>query len=68
MKLEAVHSIAKAHHIKPGHLSKTELIKAIQIEEGNFDCFATTKNGDCDQANCMWREDCFAAAVKGGLS
>lgn len=62
MKLEEVRSIAKSHNIKPGKLSKTELIKSIQTAEGNFDCFATAYGGICDQMNCLWREDCIAAA------
>lgn len=63
MKLEEIRSIAKAHGIKPNKLSKTELIKSIQTDEGNFDCFATAYDGVCDQMNCLWREDCFDAAL-----
>jgi hypothetical protein len=63
MKLEDVRTIAKSHGIKPGHLSKTELIKVIQTDEGNFDCFATAYNGVCDQEDCLWREDCLTTAV-----
>lgn len=62
MKLEKVRSIAKSHSIHPGKLSKTELIKAIQTSEGNFDCFASAYGGECDQDDCSWREDCFEAA------
>jgi hypothetical protein len=62
MKLENIRTIAKPHRIKPNHLSKTALIKAIQTDEGNFDCFATAYGGECDQLNCLWREDCFDAA------
>jgi hypothetical protein len=61
VKLEQVRNIAKSHSIKPSHLSKTELIKAIQTDEGNFACFATAYDGECDQENCLWREDCFDA-------
>ncbi|MGA9665944.1 MAG: SAP domain-containing protein [Gallionella sp.] len=69
MKLEEIRSIAKLHTINPGKLSKTELIRTIQSEEGNFDCFATAYSGECDQVNCIWREDCFDAAQnKGELS
>ncbi|MBI3481118.1 MAG: SAP domain-containing protein [Nitrosomonadales bacterium] len=68
MKLGDIRSIAKSHHIKPGHLSKAELIKSIQINEGNFDCFATACNGDCDQSGCLWRDDCFAASRGMALS
>lgn len=62
MKLTEVCAIAKLQSINPGKLSKTELIKAIQTIEGNFDCFATAHDGVCDQLNCLWREDCFEAA------
>jgi hypothetical protein len=62
MKLGDVRSIAKSHSIKPDHLSKAELIKSIQSEEGNFACFATASNGECDQVGCLWRGDCFDAA------
>lgn len=68
MKMEEVRGIAKSHDIKPGHLSKLELIRAIQSEEGNFDCFATAYSGDCDQFNCLWRNDCFEATPTGDLS
>jgi hypothetical protein len=70
MKMEDVRTIAKSHGIKPNHLSKPELIRAIQTDEGNFDCFATAYGGECDQVDCIWREDCFESAHhhKGELS
>lgn len=68
MKIEEVRSIAKSQGIHPGKLSKTDLIKSIQIEEGNFDCFATAYAGECDQLGCSWREDCFETAQQGELS
>ena len=46
--------------IKPGKLKKADLIHAIQRKEGNFDCFATAHEGQCDQVNCVWRIDCFS--------
>jgi hypothetical protein len=64
MKLAEVCVIAKSKKINPGKLSKTELIKVIQSNEGNFDCFASANTGECDQAGCSWREDCFQAARK----
>lgn len=63
MKMEEVRGIAKSHGINPGKLSKAELIKSIQAIEGNFDCFATACGGECDQANCLWREDCLDASI-----
>ena len=62
MKIEEVRNIARSSGINPGKLSKIELIKSIQIKEGNFDCFATAYNGQCDRVDCIWREDCFNAA------
>ena len=53
MKLEDVRNIAKTRGVHPGKHSKTELIKTLQAEEGNFDCFATAYNGECDQAGCL---------------
>lgn len=68
MKLGDVRSIAKSRGVHPGKLSKTELIRAIQADEGNFDCFATAYGGDCDQITCLWRPDCIDTAMKGELS
>jgi hypothetical protein len=65
MNYAEVCAIAKSHHVKPGKLPKTELIRTIQACEGNFDCFATASNGECDQNGCIWREDCFVAAQQG---
>lgn len=65
MKMEVIRGIAKSHDIYPGKLSKLELIKSIQLEEGNFDCYGTATSGECDQSDCSWREDCFAAARAG---
>lgn len=62
MKLAEVCAIAKLQSIKPGKLTKTELIKAIQTFEGNFDCFGTASIGVCNQLDCCWREDCFEAS------
>jgi hypothetical protein len=68
MKLEDVRIIAKSRGVQPNSLTKTKLIKTLQAGEGNFDCFATPRNGECDQLGCLWREDCFDAVRKGELS
>lgn len=59
MELENIRSIAATNGIDTDNLSKPELIKAIQMQEGNFDCFATAQSGACDQGNCLWLEDCL---------
>lgn len=68
MEIAEVRDIAKSQNMDPGELSKTELIKSIQISEGNFDCFATAYGGECDQGGCSWRGDCFEAAKQGEIS
>ena len=65
MKIQRVREIARERGLQPGKAEKEELIKAIQRQEGNFDCFATAGDGRCDQTGCRWRDDCFAAARSG---
>jgi hypothetical protein len=65
MKLEDVRRIAKSLGLHPERLSKTTLIKTLQVWEGNFDCFSTAYDGECDQVGCSWRADCFETAKKG---
>lgn len=50
---------AKELGISVGKMTKAELIKAIQNEEGNFDCFNTATSGECDQLDCCWKDDCL---------
>jgi len=40
-------------------MKKENIIRAIQRAEGNFECFGTAVSGNCDQMNCLWREDCL---------
>lgn len=61
MKLEEVRAIATNLGIKAGKMRKADLIHSIQLQEGNFDCFGTAVDGQCDQMDCMWREDCIPA-------
>lgn len=67
MNVSQIQSIARAKGVKPGKLTKVELVRAIQREEGYFDCFAKAYAGECDQINCIWREDCLKLA-RGTLS
>jgi hypothetical protein len=40
------------------NLKKTDLIRLIQIQEGNEACYMTDKAAVCGQDNCLWRSDC----------
>ncbi|WP_197722165.1 SAP domain-containing protein [Sulfuriflexus mobilis] len=64
MNMQEIRSVAKDFGIKTGRMSKVQLIQTIQLNEGNFNCFASAVDGECDQSQCKWREDCFAAAKK----
>ena len=64
MQMQEIRNIAKLLGIKTSRLSKVDLVRQIQIAEGNFECFATATDGYCDRKDCNWRDDCFAAAKK----
>jgi len=64
MQIQEIRTIAKSIGIKPGKLTKMNLILEIQRFEGNFNCFGTAYQGECDQSACCWRTDCFATAQK----
>jgi hypothetical protein len=58
MKLDEIKEIAKQHNIKVGKLKKAELVRAIQLAEGNNPCFESGLAAKCGQAECLWRGDC----------
>jgi len=60
MQLKKIKEIAKKNGVMPGKLDRAGLIRAIQRAEGNSDCFATMRVNDCNQINCLWRDDCKA--------
>ena len=62
MQMTEIKTIAKQYGVKISKLKKAELIKQIQLAEGNFDCYATPVNVTCNQEKCLWRSDCLKAA------
>lgn len=66
MELWRIRKIAKRMGVSHRWgMEKQELVRAIQRAEGNFDCFGSAMEGVCDQAACLWRQDCFAEAAVG---
>jgi len=59
MILKKIKEMAKGKGVKVGNMKKENIIRAIQKAEGNFGCFGTAKAGECNQNNCLWREDCL---------
>ncbi len=58
MTIREIRKRAKALNIKPGKMSKLELVRAIQATEGSAQCFRTGL-AECPQTGCCWLEDCI---------
>jgi len=58
MKLNEIRKMAKRHGIESVGKTKADLIREIQVQEGNFDCFGTAM-GYCDQMSCCFRPICL---------
>ena len=63
MHIQTIRSIAKEHGIKAGGQSKATIIRAIQRDEGNFDCFGSAVSGYCNQQQCRWYDDCLPSST-----
>lgn len=59
MKINEVRALGKSMGINSFGKNKVELIKEIQREQGNFDCFGTAKDY-CDPLECLFRASCFS--------
>ena len=59
MNMNEVRTLGKSLGVNSFGKSKVELIKEIQREQGNFDCFGTAKDY-CDQLECLFRASCFS--------
>jgi len=61
--MKEIREIARAVGVRSARMEKAELIRAIQRAEGNFDCYGTATEEECDQEECLWREECFKVSV-----
>ena len=57
MNMNDVKKKATILGIKPGKMRKADLIRTIQLQEGNSACFQPGMTS-CDQNDCCWRSDC----------
>jgi len=60
MNVQEVRQIAHLQGITVSNQDKLHLIRIIQRNEGNFECYGTALNGHCDQTDCLWRNDCLS--------
>ncbi len=65
MDILEIRRIAGQLGINPTGMEKADLVRAIQRAEGVTDCFGSAEPEECDEENCMWREDCFFESVTG---
>lgn len=63
MNMKTLRQTAKTLNIPTTQLSKPDLIRKIQLAEGNFDCYGSASNSDCDQLDCAWRGDCLSESA-----
>jgi len=60
MTIPEIKEKAQQLGMKPGKMTKTELIHTIQKAENNSPCYGTS-NGHCPYTNCCWMSDCLKA-------
>ena len=59
MKFGEIRGMGKAMGINTYGMSKTNIIRAIQREEDNFDCYSTDRVDICEELSCLWRVECM---------
>ncbi len=65
MKSRGIDSVAEIYVFRA---SKIQLIRSIQISQGNVPCIATAYARECNQIACCWREDCFTAVASSTIN
>ena len=63
LNMKEIREMAQQLGIRSTRMRKADLIRAIQRVEGNYDCHGTATEEECDQEECLWREDCFRESV-----
>ncbi len=60
MNMDEIREMAKVLDIQSvsKFKNKEDLIRTIQLAEGNQDCFK--REQDCGQTNCAWYQDCVS--------
>ena len=61
MNMQKVKKIAQGMGLNTHSMKKTEVIRAIQRAENNFDCYGTQRVESCQENECLWKKDCIKA-------
>lgn len=58
VKMTEIRNIASRRGLAPGRMTKVDLVRTLQREEGHTDCFQTGVAKSCGQGACLWRNAC----------
>ncbi|MGE5467614.1 MAG: SAP domain-containing protein [Ignavibacteria bacterium] len=58
--------IAKQYLVFDDGQGEVQLVRRIQQARGEHACFATAEVRNCNQLECLWREDCLSAMADAG--
>ncbi|BCS53369.1 SAP domain-containing protein [Geobacter sp. SVR] len=58
MTFNQIRAIAAERGIRVAGMKKTEMVRAIQLQEGNQPCFDSGKAAECGQPGCLWVAAC----------
>ena len=60
MKYNEIRKMAIDMGINTHRMKKNDLVRAIQREEKNMECFGTPRVEYCNEEICLWRDDCIS--------
>ena len=60
MNFNEIKRIAKGMGINTFGMKKLDVVRAIQREENNIDCYGTQRVNTCHEDACLWRNDCIS--------
>ena len=60
MRVQEIREIAKDIGIGTYRMKKTDIVRTIQREENNIECYGTERVDICQEEACLWKSDCMA--------
>ena len=60
MQFREMQKKAKNMGMNTFQMNKTEIIRSIQREENNIDCYGSPRAEFCNERACLWRNDCLS--------
>ncbi len=64
MDFNAIRKMANTMNINTYRMKKVDIIRAIQREENNIECYGTERANNCNELTCLWRDDCLSVNHK----